>query len=89
MRLKIVQFCCATALIAATMNAAPARAAEGEIVHDAEYYILQAQNAEKWAADDRAVDEILAAFRERNGGKLSWVRSGRKSDHLITSAVEG
>ena len=63
--------------------------AEPKIAHDAEYYILQAQNAEKWAADDRAVDEILAAFRERNGGKLSWVRSGRKSDHLITSAVEG
>ena len=43
--------------------------AQSEIKHDAEYYILQAQNAEKWAADDRAVDEILAAFRERNGGK--------------------
>jgi len=43
--------------------------AAGEIVHDAEYYILQAQNAEKWAADDGAVDEMLAAFRKRNGGK--------------------
>jgi len=43
--------------------------AESKIVRDSEYYILEAQNAEKWAADDRAVDEKLAAFRERNGGK--------------------
>ena len=43
--------------------------AEAKIVRDSEYYILEAQNAEKWAADDRAVDEKLAAFRERNGGK--------------------
>ncbi|MFT5731296.1 MAG: arylsulfatase A-like enzyme [Desulforhopalus sp.] len=41
---------------------------EQEIVHDAEYYILEAQNAEKWAADDKIVDEKLAAFRETNGG---------------------
>jgi arylsulfatase A-like enzyme len=46
-----------------------AAGAATDVAHDAEYYILQAQNAEKWAADDRAVDEILAAFRERNGGK--------------------
>ncbi len=42
--------------------------AEG-IQHDAEYYILEAQNGERWAVDDKAVDERLAAFRERNGGK--------------------
>ena len=40
-----------------------------DIVHDAEYYILEAQNGEQWAADDRAVDQKLAAFRRRNGGK--------------------
>ncbi len=39
------------------------------IVHDAEYYILHAQNSERWAADDEAVDEKLAALREKNGGK--------------------
>ena len=38
------------------------------IVHDTEYYILQAQHGEEWAAADRAVDAKLAAFRERNGG---------------------
>jgi arylsulfatase A-like enzyme len=40
-----------------------------DIVHDSEYYVLEAQNGEKWAADDKAVDEKLAAFRKKNGGK--------------------
>jgi arylsulfatase A-like enzyme len=47
--------------------AAPLAAAE--IVHDSEYYILEAQNGEKWAADDKTVDEKLAAFRAKNDGK--------------------
>jgi arylsulfatase len=44
-------------------------AAKENIVHDAEYYILEAQHAEQWAADDTVIDAKLAAFRERNGGK--------------------
>jgi len=40
-----------------------------DIVHDAEYYILEAQNAQQWAEDDRAVDARLAVIREANGGK--------------------
>jgi len=40
-----------------------------DIVHDAEYYILEAQNGEKWAAEDKLIDQELAAFREKNGGK--------------------
>lgn len=47
----------------------PAVHAQAKIVHDAEYYILEAQNAEKWAAEDKALDQTLAEFRERNGGK--------------------
>ncbi len=39
------------------------------IVHDTEYYILEAQNGEKWADDDKSVDKKLAAFRENNGGR--------------------
>ena len=58
----------AFAALVFTMSATVAHA-ESKIVRDAEFYILEAQNAEKWAADDRAVDEKLAAFRERNGGK--------------------
>ncbi len=46
-----------------------ASAAKQDIVHDAEYYILEAQHAEEWAASDTVVDEKLAEFRERNGGK--------------------
>jgi len=44
-------------------------AAEGKIIHDAEYYIIEAQNGEKWAADDKQIDEKLARIRKRNGGK--------------------
>ena len=40
-----------------------------DIVHDAEYYILEAQNGETWAADDQSVDAKLAEFRQKNGDK--------------------
>ncbi len=40
-----------------------------ELVHDSEYYVLEAQNGERWAADDKAVDQKMAEFRKRNGGK--------------------
>jgi arylsulfatase A-like enzyme len=43
--------------------------AAGKIVHDADYYILEAQNSEKWVADDQVVDRKLAGFREKNAGK--------------------
>lgn len=42
---------------------------DAPLVHDAEYYILEAQNAEQWAQDDAAVDALLAEFRDGNGGK--------------------
>jgi hypothetical protein len=35
------------------------------IQHDAEYYILEAQNGELWAADDKTVDAKLAASDRR------------------------
>jgi arylsulfatase len=44
-------------------------AQDDPISHDSEYYILQAQHAEDWAADNAAVDAVLAKFRERNGGR--------------------
>jgi arylsulfatase len=43
--------------------------ATDRIVHDAEYYILEAQNGEKWAADDKKIDKKLADIRKKNGGK--------------------
>jgi arylsulfatase A-like enzyme len=51
----------------AAVIAAPAFAED--IAHDTEYYILEAQNGEQWAADDKSVDQKLAEFREKNGGK--------------------
>jgi arylsulfatase A-like enzyme len=39
------------------------------LVHDSEYYILEAQNGEMWVADDKIVDAKLAAFKTKNGGK--------------------
>jgi arylsulfatase len=44
-------------------------AEKGKIVHDAEYYILEAQNGEKWAAEDKELDKKLAEFMKKNGGK--------------------
>ena len=31
-----------------------------EIIHDAEYYVLEAQHGEKWAAEDKEFDKKLA-----------------------------
>jgi len=49
------------------MTTVPALAKD--IVHDTEYYILEAQNAEQWAQDDKTVDAKLVEFRKKNGGK--------------------
>jgi arylsulfatase len=40
-----------------------------DIQHDAEYYILAAQNGEKWAQDNAAVDARLKEIRDTQGGK--------------------
>jgi len=39
--------------------------AEDKIVQDAEYYILEAQNGEKWAAEDKELDQKLAELRKK------------------------
>lgn len=39
------------------------------IVHDGEYYFLEAQHGEAWAREDQAVDAKLAALRDQHGGK--------------------
>ena len=57
-------FFSAALAVAALIVCAPAAQA-AEIIHDAEYYILEAQNGEKWAADDKAVDAKLAEFRKK------------------------
>jgi arylsulfatase len=50
-------------------QAASAQSQQNEIVRDAEYYILEAQNGERWAEDDKSIDRKLAEFRRKNSGK--------------------
>ena len=57
---------CAAAVAFLGWGILPA-AAEDEIVHDAEYYVLQAQNGEQWAAEDATLDQKLAELREKYG----------------------
>ena len=57
---------CAT--LALLIGAGSVAAKEGsKIVHDAEYYILKAQNGKKWAAEDKEIDQKLAALRKKYG----------------------
>ena len=43
-----------------------------KIIHDAEYYVLEAQNGERWAAEDRQIDESeIDEF-----GDLAWSPDG-------------
>jgi len=66
----MIKTCVLTAVTALNFSMSGIAAhAQSRIVHDAEYYILQAQNGEKWAAEDQTLDEALEAFREKNGGK--------------------
>ena len=41
----------------------------GKIIHDAEYAIIEAQNGEQWAKDDKEIEEKLAQIRKKNGNK--------------------
>ncbi len=41
--------------------------AQDEVVHDAEYYILEAQNGDRWAVEDGELDARLAELRETYG----------------------
>ncbi len=41
--------------------------AQDNIVHDAEYYVLEAQNGRKWAAEDEGLDARLAELRKKHG----------------------
>ncbi|MES0881590.1 sulfatase-like hydrolase/transferase [Roseibium sp. SCP14] len=51
------------------MQVSAVYAQDAPIVHDAEYYILEAQLSDQWVTDDAAVDAKLAEFRRVNDGK--------------------
>jgi arylsulfatase A-like enzyme len=42
-------------------------AATGDFVHDAEYYVLKAQNSKRWAAEDRTIKQKLAKLQKKFG----------------------
>ena len=64
MKFKTVLLIITIALLAG-LESAPA----SEIIHDAEYYIIEAQNSEQWASDDIVIDQKLSDFRKSNEGK--------------------
>jgi len=55
-------------LLSAGLIASGVQAAD-PLVHDAEYYILAKQHGEAWAKEDKTLDQTLADFRKKNGGK--------------------
>jgi arylsulfatase len=57
-----------TSLLGISLLSGLAYAAE-PIQHDAEHYILLDQYADKWAAEDKAIDQTLAEVKARNNGK--------------------
>ena len=71
-----------------------------EIVHDAQYNILERQHGEKWQAEDIEIDAKLAEIRDNNGGKrpnivyilvddLSYGQMGnRKMNHVMGVKTE-
>jgi arylsulfatase len=55
------------AAVASLMSLSPGTALAQSIVQDAEYYVLEAQNGERWAAEDVDLDKRLAELREKFG----------------------
>jgi arylsulfatase len=60
-------------LAVAVISAASGITQAKDIVHDAEYYILEAQNGEKWDAEDKELDKKLAALEKKFGRKPNIV----------------
>ena len=57
-------------LVALSMSgcfSAPLLAQESKVVHDAEYYILESQNKQKWSAEDKELDAKLAEMKKKYG----------------------
>ena len=40
-----------------------------DVVHDAEYYVIEAQHGERWAADDKVIAQKLGDYKRNNGNK--------------------
>ena len=53
--------------VAGFISLSPGAALAQNIVQDAEYYVLEAQNGDKWAAENVDLDKRLAELREKFG----------------------
>ena len=53
-------------LAIACANAFPVQAKD-QVIHDAEYYIIEAQNGKAWAVEDGKFDTKLAELRKKYG----------------------
>ena len=61
--MKRVKWICLAALLVISTQGVWAK----DIVHDAEYYILKAQNGERWAEADKSLDKKLADLKKKHG----------------------
>jgi len=60
-------FYLSTMLFYATVSASGTAVASNKIVHDAEYYVLEAQNGDKWAVEDKSLQQKLAELKKKHG----------------------
>ncbi|MEP4076296.1 hypothetical protein [Haloferula sp.] len=56
-------------LLALATGLALGTTSQAEIIHDAEYYVLEAQHGEKWAKQDEELQAKLAVLEEKHGTK--------------------
>jgi hypothetical protein len=67
-KLKIDRQCITLGLSALLFGIGSATAwAADEIIHDAEYYVLEAQHGDKWAAEDKELKSKLAELKAKHG----------------------
>ena len=57
------------AMSAAALFASTNVALSKDIIHDAEFSILEAKNGDRWEEDDETINRKLAEVRGKNGGK--------------------
>ena len=71
MKSKIINYGLSLAAGAVAFTGAPvsvrAQSANPKIIHDAEYYILDAQHGEKWKVEDKQLDAKLAELKKKFG----------------------
>ncbi len=66
---RIKMIVCAAAALMIGGGSVPVMSANDAIVHDGEYGFLEAQYGEKWAAEDKLIDDKLAEIRKGHNGK--------------------